>query len=163
MPNRLATRLLLTLALLAPLAAASASTQPPPNRVETVAGWRITYGDSGDGGYSARLSRHGRGWSFEHYIEYWRGNGGVVISDEFRRGRCRSGNDGAIVRMALGTSRHALDQDLARYLRECPLPRAEAAALRASLARAWPVFLRQSRRQRAGMEAEIARILRGGG
>jgi hypothetical protein len=41
------------------------------------------------------------------------------------------------------------------------LPRAEATALRTSLARAWPRFLREARRQHAGMDAEIARIMRG--
>jgi hypothetical protein len=157
---RLATRLLLTLAF-APLAASPASAQSR-DRVEIVAGWRISSGDSGDGGYDARLSRRGRGWSYEHGIEYWRGNGGVEMSDDFRRGRCRSGDEG-IIRFALGTSRRSFDQRLASYLRQCPLPRAEAAAMRASLSRAWPIFLRHARRQRAGMDAEIARIVRGGG
>jgi len=153
MANRLTKRLLLALALLAPLAA-----PPAFARTETIAGWRITSGGSGDGGYMARLTRRTRGWSYSHYIEYWRGNGGVVMSDEFRRGRCRSGDESAIVPLDLGTSRSSFDQRLASYLRECPLPRAEAAALRRSLARAWPRFLRQARRAEAAMAAELRAI-----
>ena len=64
----------------------------------------------------------------------------------------------AIVPLDLGTSRRSFDQRLASYLRECPLPRAEAAALRRSLTRAWPRFLRQARRARAAMEAELRAI-----
>lgn len=152
---RLATRLLMALALLTPLAAPPASAR---DRVETVAGWRITSGGSGDGGYMARLTRRTRGWSYNHYIEYWRGNGGVVMSDEFRRGSCRSGDMSAIVPLDLGTSRSTFDQRLASYLRECPLPRAEATELRRSLARAWPRFLRQARSAEAAMVAELRAI-----
>ena len=153
MANRLTKRLLLALAFLAPLAA-----PPAFARTETIAGWRITSGGSGDGGYMARLTRRTRGWSYSHYIEYWRGNGGVVMSDEFRRGRCRSGDESAIVPLDLGTSRRSFDQRLASYLRECPLPRAQAAELRRSLARAWPRFLRQARRAEAAMVAELRAI-----
>ena len=154
MPVRFATCLAPALAA---LAAPPASAQPR-DRVETVAGWRITSGGSGDGGYMARLTRRTRGWSYSHSIEYWRGNGGVVMADEFRRGRCRSGDISAIVPFELGTSRASFDQRLASYLRECPLPRAEAAALRRSLARAWPRFLRQARSAEAAMLAELRTI-----
>ncbi|HYD12787.1 MAG TPA: hypothetical protein VEC11_08060 [Allosphingosinicella sp.] len=160
MKVRLAAQLLLALAILAPPAASAAPVRPR-DRAEMVAGWRISSGGSGDGGYVARLSRRGRGWAYEHYLEYWRGNGGVVLSDEFRRGRCRSGDASAIVPFELGTSRSSFDQRLADYLRECPLPRAEAAALRRSLARAWPHFLRHARRARAALDAELAWIARG--
>ena len=158
MPIRLATCLLLALVLPCPLAA-----QPvlQRDRAETVAGWRISSGGSGDGGYVARLTRRARGWSYNHEIEYWRGNGGVVMSDEFRRGRCQSGDASAIIPFHLGTSRRSFDQRLASYLRECPLPRAEGAALRSSLARAWPHFLRHARRQRAALEAEFRWMARG--
>ena len=157
MTFRLAARLLLALALLAPLAA-----PPAMARTETVAGWRIWAGGSGDGGYAVRLTRRARGWSYSHYIEYWHGNGGVVMSDEFRRGSCRSGDMSGIVPLHLGTSRRSFDQRLASYLRECPLPRAQAAALRRSLARAWPHFQRQARRALAAMEAENEAIARYG-
>ena len=157
MPMRLAARLLLTLAALTPLAARPASAQPR-TRVETVAGWRITSGGSGDGGFMARLTRRTRGYAYSHYIEYWRGTGGVVMSDEFRRGGCRSGDGSAIVPLDLGTSRRTFDQRLASYLRECPLPRAQATELGRSLARAWPHFLRQARRAEAAMVAELRAI-----
>jgi hypothetical protein len=42
------------------------------------------------------------------------------------------------------------------------LPRREEAALRASLRRAWPVFLRHARRALAAMEADSAAIARYG-
>ena len=155
---RLTKCLLLALALPTSLAA-----QPiqPPDRAETVAGWRISSGGSGDGGYEARLERRGRGWSFSHLIEYWRGNGGVSVHDEFR-GNCRygTGEDG-ILPYWTATSRARLDRQLTTYMRECPLPRAEAAALRASLARAWPHFLRHVIRQRAALDAEFRWMERG--
>lgn len=155
MTLRLASCLLLALALPGPLAAQDVL---PGNRTQTIAGWRITSGGSGDGGYMVRLTRRTRGYAYTHYLEYWRGNGGVVIQDEFRRGRCRSGDASAILPFELGTSRTSFDQRLASYLRECPLPRARAAELRRSLARAWPHFLRQVRRQRAALDAELRAI-----
>jgi hypothetical protein len=155
MPTRLAARLLLALSLLTPPAIA----QP---RAETVAGWRITSGGSGDGGHAVRLTRRGPGYSYEHNLEYWHGNGGVVMGDEFRRGRCRSGDASAIVPLELGMSRETFDQRLTDYLRECPLSRAEEAALRRSLDRAWPRFLRHARRALAAMEADSAAIERHG-
>jgi hypothetical protein len=145
--------------LLAPLAAPPAMAR---TRTETIAGWRISSGGSGDGGHAVRLTRRTRIWSFDHQLEYWHGNGGVVMGDEFRRGACRSGDASAIVPIHLGTSRASFDQRLASYLRECPLPRREEAALRASLRRAWPVFLRHARRALAAMEADSAAIARYG-
>lgn len=152
---------LLLLSLLAAtiLLAAPAAAQ---RRSETVAGWRISSAGSGDGGYVARLERHGRGWRYAHRLEYWRGNGGVVMSDTFRRGSCRSGDAGAIVPHELGLSRETFDQRLADYLRECPMPRREALALRRSLNLAWPRFLVQARRARAAMDAELRAIERHG-
>lgn len=152
MTIRLAAAQLLALAL---LATSSALAQ---TRTQTVAGWRITSGGSGDGGYMARLSRRTRAYAFAHYIEYWRGNGGVVMSDEFRRGACQSGDQSGIVPFPLATSRRTFDQRLSSYLRECPLPPAQAAELRRSLARAWPHFLRHVRRQRAALDAELRAI-----
>ena len=102
------------------------------------------------------------GTEFEHYIEYWRGNGGVVISDTFRRGACRSGNSSAIVPHEQALSRETFDQRLADYLRECPLPRAETVALRRTLNAAWPRFLASARRARAAMDAENETIARHG-
>ena len=157
MTRRIIARLILALTVLGPWAA-----PPAQARTETVAGWHISSGGSGDGGHEVRLTRRGRGWSYDHQLEYWHGNGGVVMGDEFRRGRCRSGDASAIVPVELGTSRETFDQRLADYLRECPLPRAEAAALRRSLDRAWPVFLRHARRARAAMAADSAAIARHG-
>lgn len=156
---RLVTCLLPALTALTLLAAPPAAAR---TRAETIAGWRISSGGSGDGGHAVRLTRRTRSWSYDHNLEYWHGNGGVVMGDEFRRGACRSGDISAIVPIHLGTSGSSFDQRLASYLRECPLPRREAAALRASLARAWPVFLRHARRARAYMEADSAAIARHG-
>jgi hypothetical protein len=156
MPIRLAARLLPLLTMLATLPAFA---QP---RAETVAGWRISSGGSGDGGHEVRLTRRGPGWSYTHLLEYWHGNGGVVMGDEFRRGRCRSGDASAIVPLDLGMSRATFDQRLTDYLRECPLSRAEEAALRRSLDRAWPRFLVHARRALAAMEADSAAIARHG-
>lgn len=155
MPIRLTIGLLMALTTLGPLAAPPATAR---TRTETIAGWHITSGGSGDGGHEVRLIRRGPGYRYEHQLEYWRGNGGVVIQDEFRRGRCRSGDASAILPFELGTSRTSFDQRLASWLRECPLPRAEAAELRRSLARAWPHFLRHVRRQRAALDAELRAI-----
>jgi len=153
-------RLILTSALV-PTAFAT----PPANardRTETIAGWRIVSGGSRDGGYVARLVRHGRGYRFEHHLEFWRGNGGVVISATFRRGACRSGDASAIVPFEQGMSRATFDMRLADYLRECPLPRREASALRRTLNLAWPRFAAAARRALATMEAEIEAIIRHG-
>ena len=60
MTIRLVTRLLLALAALGPLAAPPAFAR---DRVETVAGWRISSGGSGDSGYMARLTRRTRGYA----------------------------------------------------------------------------------------------------
>lgn len=149
MPIRLATCLLLAPALLAPLAAS-----PALARTENVAGWRITSGPSGDGGHDVRLTRHGRGYVFDHLVEYWHGNGGVSVHDDYRRGRCNSAGEDGILPFWTATSRARLDRQLAAYLRACPLPAGEAAALRRSLVRAWPAYLRHVRRARAAMDAD---------
>jgi hypothetical protein len=144
------------------LLGAAAAPAGAQTRMQTVAGWRISLGGSGDGGHLVRLSRRGRGYRFEHFLEYWRGNGGVVMGASFRRGACSSGEAGAIVPHALGLSRATFDQRLADYLRECPLPRAERAALRRTLDAAWPRFLAFARRARAAMDAENEAIVRHG-
>ena len=131
-------------------------------RTQIVAGWRIASGDSGDGGHAVWFSRRGRGYRLEHYLEFWRGNGGVVTSATFRRGACRSGDASAIVPFEQGMSRATFYSRLGNYLRECPLPRAEAAALRRSLNAAWPRFHAAARRAHAAMNAEIEAILRHG-
>jgi hypothetical protein len=159
MSVRPAACLLLALSAPGPLNPQAALAQP---RTQNIAGWHITSGGSGDGGHEVRLTRRGPGYRYEHQLEYWHGNGGVVMVDTFRRGRCRSGDASAIVPVELGTSRATFDQRLTDYLRECPLPRAEASALRRSLVRAWPHFLRHARRARAAMEADSAAIARHG-
>jgi hypothetical protein len=131
-------------------------------RSESVAGWRIAYGGSGDGGHVVRLSRNGRGYRLSHELEFWRGNGGVVMGATFRRGRCRSGDAGVIVPFEQGLSRATFDMRLADYLRACPLPRAELAVLLRGLDRAWPRFLRRARRALAAIRAENEAIVRHG-
>jgi hypothetical protein len=152
MPIRLATRLLLALTTLGPLTAPTASAQAR-DRVENVAGWRIISGPSSDGGHDVRLIRRGRGYVFDHLVEYWRGNGGVSVHDDYRRGRCNGAGEDGILPFRTATSRARLDRQLAAYLRACPLPAGEAAALRRSLVRAWPAYLRHVRRARAAMDA----------
>ena len=132
------------------------------NRSEAVAGWRIVSGGSGDGGHVAGLSRRGRGWRLEHNLEFWRGNGGVVISAEFRRGDCRSGDSSAIVPIEQGMSRAMFDDRLADYLRACPLRPAEEAELRRTLRLAWPRFAARAAEALAAMEAELEAIARQG-
>ena len=80
------------------------------------------------------------------------------MQGEFRRGRCVSAGESGIVPFWHATSRRWFDRQLTAWLRECPLPGAEAAALRRSLARAWPVFQRQVRRARANMDADSRAI-----
>lgn len=157
-----ANRNCLIAAFLGLLLAGAAAPANARMRSETVAGWRIASGGSGDGGHLVRLSRHGRGYSFEHVLEYWRGNGGVVMGASLRRGACRSGDASAIVPHELGLSRETFDQRLADYLRECPLPRAEAATLRRTLNAAWPTFLARAHRARAAIDAENEAIVRHG-
>src|SRR5688572_23816168 len=141
----------IALALFVLILPASLSAQP---QVQTVAGWRIASGGTGDGGRFVRLSRNGRGYRLAHYLEFWRGNGGVAIAASFRRGACRSGDTDGIVPTVQALSRATFDIRLADYLRECPLPRGEAVALRRTLNAAWPHFLARARRALAATEAE---------
>lgn len=148
------------------ITAALGVTAPVPADAQTggraVAGWRITHGGTGDGGYFAQLARSGRGYRLTHYLEFWRGNGGVSVMASFERGDCRSGDANAIVPFDEGMSRGFFDTRLADYLRECPLPRAEADALRRTLDTAWPLFIALARRERARMEAELRAIMNQG-
>lgn len=144
------------------LAALAAFNVPSPASARTgaltVAGWRITHGGTDDGGYFAQLGRSRRSYRLVHYLEFWRGNGGVSVMATFERGACRSGDAVGIVPFDEGMSRGFLDARVADYLRECPIPRAEAVALRRSLNAAWPRFIAQARRERARMTAEIRAI-----
>lgn len=149
-----------------PLLAAAALLAPSPveaqARRETIAGWRIETGGTGDGGHMVRLVRNGRGYRFEQYLEFWRGNGGVAASASFRRGACRSGDASAIVPFEQGMGRESFDRALADYLRECPLPRAEEARLRRTLNAAWPRFAARAAQALAAIQAENEAIVRHG-
>jgi hypothetical protein len=105
-----------------------------------VAGVRIEWIAESDGGLLVRMRRKGRGYRFDYSLEFWRGNGGVVVGSTFRRGTCRSGDAGGIQPTAEAMTRATLDSRLGDYLRECPLAPARERALRRSLAAAWPVF-----------------------
>lgn len=152
---RLATAALLAVSLLATPAEGR-------DRRATVAGWRMQLGGSGDGGHLVRLSRRGQGYSFEHFLEFWRGNGGVVMGSAFRRGACGSGDAGAIVPYDQGMSRATFDGRLADYLRECPLPLAQEAMLRRTLDVAWPRFAALAEEALAAIEAENEAIVNHG-
>jgi hypothetical protein len=144
-------RAALPLLLAAVLAAPAAEAQ---NRRETIAGWRLEAGGTGDGGHMVRLTRRSRVYHYEHYLEFWRGNGGVVIADSFRRGRCSSGDASAIVPYEQGMGRETFDQRLADYLRECPLRPADEALLRRTLDAVWPRFSAWAEEALAAIEAE---------
>lgn len=143
------------------LVAFGALASPPAyarTRSQTVAGWRIVWEfESGD--RTVHLRRRGRGYSFAFLHEYWRGNGGVVAGGTFERGSCRSGDAGVIVPFDEGMTRRYLDARVSDYLRDCPLPRAQALALRRTLDAAWPRFIRWSRAARAEMDAENRAIM----
>jgi len=105
------------------------------------------------------MSRRGRGYRFTYYFEFWRGNGGVVVAGEFRRGACNGSDSGPIMPFAQGMSRAFMNGRLSGYLRACPLPRAEALALRRGANAAWPRFAALARRARAAMDAEDRAIM----
>ena len=142
-----------------PLLAGSAALAQgdPDERVErrrTIAGSLVEDVAESDGGTLVRLSRRGRGYSFEYYLEFWRGNGGVVVGASLARGECRSGEASSIRPTEEAMLRAALDARLADYLAECPLPPRREAALRRALDAAWPTFSLWSREALAAVEAE---------
>ena len=151
------------LCLLPLLAAGSASAQGDPDkRVErhrTIAGILVEDVAESDGGTLVRLSRRGRGYSFEYFLEFWRGNGGVVVGASFARGECRSGEGSSIQPTEAAMVRAALDARLADYLAECPLPPRREAALRRALDAAWPTFSLWSSEALAAVEAENQAIV----
>jgi hypothetical protein len=127
------------------LAALLVSVGPSPARAapvrgEAVSRFRVQSASEGDGGRFVRLSRRSAGWRFEYRLSFWHGNGGVVVGGLFRRGRCRSGDADGLQEPVAAMSRASLDDRLAGYLRECPLPPAQEAALRRGLDAAWPDF-----------------------
>jgi hypothetical protein len=105
-----------------------------------VAGFRMQSIMESDGGRLVRMRRSGRGYAFEYSLEFWRGNGGVVIGARLRRGACRSGDADAIQPTDDAMAPAALDSRLGEYLRECPLTRMREAELRRSVSAAWPAF-----------------------
>lgn len=157
--NRGGAALLLAATSFAVLAAEPASAR---DRVEHIAGWRLSAGGTGDGGRRVGLSRRGRGYRFEHHLEFWRGNGGVVIEAGFRRGACATGDAPVIVSFEQGLGRETFELRLADYLSECPLPPADAAELRRTLDLAWPRFAELAERARAETDAENEAIARHG-
>lgn len=68
------------LALLAAVPVGSASAQPfppaPPDRRETVAGWRLEHVGDEEMGRDVRMAVDRRGLSILYYANYWHGNGG---------------------------------------------------------------------------------------
>ena len=120
----------------------------------TIASVKVEAIAESDGGRLVRLRRKGAGYAFEYYLEFWRGNGGVVTGATFRRGKCRSGDAGAIEPTENAMSKRGLDDSLDDYLRECPLGREREAELKRSLDAAWPVFSALAERALAETEAE---------
>lgn len=125
---------------------------------QTIASARVEAIAESDGGRLVRIRRKGSGYRFEYYLEFWRGNGGVVIGATFRSGECRSGEADAIVPYEDGMARAMLDFRLGDYLRECPLPPVREAELRRSLAKAWPAFSALAERALADTRAENVAI-----
>ncbi|HEY5721076.1 MAG TPA: hypothetical protein VIT45_02015 [Allosphingosinicella sp.] len=138
-------------------AATDVSARHPDSRVlshRTIASTHVEVIAESDGGRLVRLRRKGAGYAFEYYLEYWRGNGGVVVGATFRRGKCRSGDASAIRPTEDAMARTTLDFRIGEYLRECPLARAREAELRRSLDSAWPAFSALAEQARAETEAE---------
>jgi hypothetical protein len=151
-----ATRIALAALIAALVAGPPAEAQ---TRRETIAGWRLETGGTGDGGHMVRLVRRGRDYRLEHYLEFWRGNGGVVVNGAFQRGGCRSGEAGGIVPFEQGMARATLDLRLADYLRQCPLSPAKTAMLRRTLEAVWPRFAARAAQALAAIEAENEAIV----
>lgn len=105
-----------------------------------VAGVRVESVAESDGGRLVRMRREGRDYSLEYSLEFWRGNGGVVVGATFRSGKCRSGDASGIQPTDEAMARATLDLRLGDYLRECPLAPARERRLRRSLDAAWPSF-----------------------
>jgi len=128
-------------------------------RRESVAGVRVEEVDQMVGGTLVRLSRRGRGYRIEYYLEFWRGNGGVVVGAEFRSGDCLSGDSSNIEPTDQAMTRADFDRRLADYLAECPLGAAREADLRRRLDAAWPTFSDFAQEALAAVEAEIQAIV----
>lgn len=120
----------------------------------TVAGVRIERIAESDGGRLVRMWRNGSGYRLEYSLEFWRGNGGVVVAATFRRGKCRSGDASAIQPTEEAMARATLDFRIGEYLRECPLTAAREKGLRRSLDAAWPAFSALARQALAETIAE---------
>jgi hypothetical protein len=119
-----------------------------------VAGVHIESIAESDGGYLVRMRRAGAGYRLDYSLEFWRGNGGVVVGATFRRGKCRSGDADVIQPTAESMARATLDFRIGEYLRECPLTRAREAELRRSLGLAWPSFSAFAEKALAATAAE---------
>lgn len=143
-------------ALLHPPAGAAQSLDPDSRVLssESVGGLRIESIAESDGGTLVRMKRKGKGYRFEYYLEFWRGNGGVVVGALFRAGECRSGEAGGLQPTEDAMRRANLDGKLADYLRECPLAPAREAELRRRLDSAWPRFSALAEKALAAIEAE---------
>jgi len=154
-------RLRLLGAIGAALLLAAAAPRDPDSRLiarRTIASAQIEAIAESDGGRLVRIRRKGIGYGFEYSLEYWRGNGGVVVGATFRSGKCRSGDSGAIQPTGEAMARDALFLRLDGYLRECPLPPAREGELRRSLDAAWPAFSALAERALAETRAENAAI-----
>lgn len=145
-------RLALAVAALAsggPIAA-----EPGFDRRVTIDGVHIERVGEGDGGTLVRLTRRGPGYAFEFHLDFWRGNGGVIVGAEFGNGDCSSGDADMLVSPELALSREGLHAWLSDYLRECPLPPRREEALRRALDSAWPTFSAWANEAWAVVEAE---------
>jgi hypothetical protein len=156
-------RLASILPALMTLGANSAAAAPadPDSRLlarRTVASARVEAIAESDGGRLVRIRRKGVGYAFEYHLEFWRGNGGVVLGATFRHGKCRSGDADLIQPTKDAMAKAMLDFRIGEYLRECPLAAAREAELRRSLDAAWPEFSKLAEEARAATEAESQSI-----
>lgn len=137
--------------------ASEAQPLDPDSRIVSsriVEGVRIERIAESDGGRLVRMRREGRDYSLEYLLEFWRGNGGVVVGATFRSGKCRSGDASGIQPTDKAMARATLDLRLGDYLRECPLAPARERRLRRSLDAAWPAFSALARQALDEMTAE---------
>ena len=151
----------LALALLLATASAVASAQPfppaPPDRRETVAGWRVQHVGDEEMGRDVRMTRDRAGFSIVYSANYWHGNGGPYRNVRIeRRGQSCGGAEwrddppqGFAAEPDVAGDGRRLRARLIGHLAECDVGRRQAEQLLQGFEPAFSrlaVFAEQARR-----------------
>ena len=152
-------RAVMLLAMITLLPAAAQDEDERELRRRTIGQWTVVDIAESDGGRLVQLRRRAGGVFLDYQANFWRGNGGVLLSAEVRIGECLSGDRPAPVSFQTDETTAQLRERFRLYFAECGLSPARQARLLRDLDRPHCLFRRWAAEAAAATINENAEIV----